>query len=315
MLLATGAASGSIAAVRNLGANGIDVGVVSSQRLTAAAWSRWVSRSYSAPPETKGDRFLERLIAIGTTSPGKILLPTSDETVWLYAANADLLKRHFCVYEPPLAVIQCILDKNLFAASAVTAGLAVLPSWDPHGIEDLQALAPTLPYPIHLNPRTHVHRLRNDKGIVVRSSIELIQQYQRFVDREERTRSSEDPLLQSAKLPILQQFVNVGSEGVLSVTGFIDRTGECFDHSPCSKDLSTILACRCWCLLRIIAGGCDAFECGSSPLSEPRLFRNSLRSSFCDSTALGSLSTSIHACSIKLGWIFAAACRFRYWPV
>jgi len=228
VLLASGSAGGTIAAVRNLGANGIDVGVISSQPLSAAAWSRWASRSYSAPPETKSHRFLERLLAIGTADPGQALLPTSDETAWLYTINADVLKQHFRVYQPSLATIRSILDKKLLAAAASRAGLAVLPSWDPHGIEELEALALTLPYPILIKPRTHVHRLRNDKGIVVHSPRELIHQYQRFVERERAARAADCRFLPDANLPILQPFVSVGAEGVLSVTGFIDRMGEFF---------------------------------------------------------------------------------------
>jgi predicted ATP-grasp superfamily ATP-dependent carboligase len=84
-----------------------------------------------------------------------------------------------------------------------------------------------LQYPILIKPRTHVHRLRNDKGVVVYSPLELINQYRRFVDRE-RVRAADTPLLRDANLPVLQQFVRVGREGVHSVTGFIDRTGELF---------------------------------------------------------------------------------------
>jgi D-aspartate ligase len=228
VLLASGSTGGTIAAVRNLGANGINVGVISSQPLSAAAWSRWASRSYSAPPETKGRRFVERLLAIGAKDPGQILLPTSDETAWLYTVNADVLKRHFRVYQPSFATINRILDKKLLAAAASKAGLAVLPSWDPHSIGDLEALAPTLSYPILIKPRTHVHRLRNDKGMVVHSPRELVSQYQRFVERERTARAADSPFLRGENLPILQPFVSVGGEGVLSVTGFIDRTGEYF---------------------------------------------------------------------------------------
>jgi D-aspartate ligase len=227
VLLASASASGTIGAVRNLGANGFEVGVLSSRLLSAAAWSRWTSRSFSAPPETKSDRFLARVLAIGMADPGKILLPTSDETAWLYTVHADVLKQHFCIYQPSLATMHRILDKKLLADAASAVGLAGLPSWDPSSKEDLEALAPTLPYPILIKPRTHVHRLRNDKGIVVHSTKELAQQYQRYVDRE-RPRAVENPLLLDAKLPLLQQFVSVGGEGVLSVTGFVDRTGEHF---------------------------------------------------------------------------------------
>lgn len=264
VLLASGSASGTIAAVRNLGANGIDVGVMSSHLLSAAAWSRWASRRHWSPPETKSCQFLERLLAIGAAEPGQILLPTSDETAWLYTANAELLNKHFRLYQPSLKTIKRILDKTQLAAAAKRVGIDVLPTWDPPNIGDLEALAPTLPYPILIKPRTHVHRLRNDKGIAAYSAEELLLCYQQFVDRERvRAVNSDMP---DADRPILQQFIDVGREGVLSVTGFIDRTGEhfvtrnstkifqrsrpvgigiCFEPLPQVTGLSDAIRCLC----------------------------------------------------------------------
>jgi D-aspartate ligase len=227
VILATAGAGGTIAAVRTLGARGVDVEIVSSERLGAAAWSRYAKRTYAAPPESDSERFLERLLAIGRDNPGRILLPTSDETAWIYAENALLLQRHFRLYHPPITTLRRILDKKLFSDAAISVGLSVLPSWDPSSLEELAALAPNLSFPILIKPRTHVHRLRNDKGVVVASPHELIRQYRAFVDREQE-RAADNPLLPDARRPILQQFVRVRSEGVLSITGFIDRTGELF---------------------------------------------------------------------------------------
>ena len=77
VLLTSAASGGTIAAVRHLGARGLDVRVVSSQRLAAAARSRRAAGSYSDPPETESNCFLDRLLAIGKADPGRILLPTS----------------------------------------------------------------------------------------------------------------------------------------------------------------------------------------------------------------------------------------------
>ncbi len=227
VLLASASSGGTIAAARHLGGNGFDVRILASHRLEPAAWSHHTARAYSAPPENESERFLERLVAIGASDPGQILLPTSDETAWLYTLHAAELGRYFRIVQPSTAVLLNILDKKLFADAAIRAGLAVLPSWDPRNIDDVTKLASTLPYPILIKPRTHVHRLRNDKGVVVYSEGELINQYQRFVDREQ-ARAGNDQLLRDANLPILQQFVRVGSEGVYSVTGYIDQTGELF---------------------------------------------------------------------------------------
>jgi D-aspartate ligase len=226
VLLASASAGGTIAAVRQLAAKGISVGVIASRRFSAAAWSRRAARRHVAPPESASPQFLEWLLAVGAADPGQILLPTSDQTAWLYTLQADLLGRYFCTYQPSIASMRRILDKKLFSDAARAAGLSVLPTWDPLELNDLVSLAPTLPYPILIKPRTHVNRLRNDKGIVVYSKSEIVGQYQRFA-RREQYRLAENPLMPDARRPLVQQFVRA-NEGVCSVSGFIDRTGELY---------------------------------------------------------------------------------------
>jgi D-aspartate ligase len=216
--------------VRHLGQSGFGVGVITSSnaRLYAAAWSRHASATYAAPPEGDSHGFLERLLAIGAAHPGQLLLPTSDETAWLYTDKAPELKQFFTLYQPSTTSMRRILDKKLLADAAVSAGLAVLPSWEPRTLVDVVALAPTLPYPILIKRRTHVHRLTNYKGIVVNSAAELVQEYERFVDREKARAAAGDPLLPDTDLPFLQQLAPRTKEGVCSITGFVDRTGELF---------------------------------------------------------------------------------------
>jgi predicted ATP-grasp superfamily ATP-dependent carboligase len=227
VLLASASAGGTIAAVRHSCRKRIRRSRPLKERLAAAAWSRGAKRSYAAPRESETERFLMRLLEIGESDPGQFLLPTSDETAWLYAKNSELLERYFRLYQPSILTQRRILDKKLLAAAAERAGVASLPSWDPQNIDELQALAPTLPYPILIKPRTHVHRLFNNKGTVARSADKLLRQYELFFVQE-KVREIESPLLWDADRRILQQFVNVGNEGVHSVTGFIDRSGEWF---------------------------------------------------------------------------------------
>jgi D-aspartate ligase len=233
VLLATASAGGTIAATRYLGRNGYKVGVISSHRLGAAAWSKYTAASYHAPPESENHLFIERLLAIGAQNPGQILLPTSDETAWLYAVNASALERYFRIAQPPISVLLNLLDKKLFADAANRAGLAVAPSWDPRSFDEVVELAPTLPYPILIKPRTHVHRLRNDKGVVVHSAVELKAKYREYIGRERLAGTNDS--LREVNWPILQRFVHVGGEGVYSVTGFINRTGELFVSRDATK--------------------------------------------------------------------------------
>jgi predicted ATP-grasp superfamily ATP-dependent carboligase len=229
VLLASASYGGTIAAVRNLSAAGLKVSVISSSRLglCAAAWSRHARRTYSGPPENENARFLERLLEIGAANPGQLLMSTCDETAWLYTERAAELAQYFCLYQPPVATMRRILDKHLFTAAAVKVGLDVLPNWEPRTSAEVAALAPGLAYPILIKRRTHVHRRTNDKGVVVRTKEELIRQYQRYLERD-RMRATGCDLAPESGLPFLQQFVNVAGEGVCSVSGFIDRSGELF---------------------------------------------------------------------------------------
>lgn len=227
-LLATASSGGTIAAVRNLASNGIETRIISSrQAFGAAAWSCRASGKYSAPPESEGSQFLERLLVIGAANPGQVLLPTSDQTAWLYTDKAASLRPLFHIYQPSKDSIRSILDKKRLSEAAARAGLHVLPNWNPQTIDDVAALAPNLPYPILVKPRTHVNRQMNDKGFVVHSASELLSHYERLVDLEQES-AVDDPLLADARRPLLQQFVSVASEGVVSITGFSDRTGELF---------------------------------------------------------------------------------------
>jgi predicted ATP-grasp superfamily ATP-dependent carboligase len=227
VLLASASSGGTIAAVRNFGKNRISAQVVSSSRLGAAAWSRYASRSYSAPLEIDHEGFLNRLLAIGKENPGIVLLPTSDETAWMFTAHAEHLGRYFRLYQPSLETIRNILDKKLLADAAVEAGVDVLPSWNPQNSDQLASLATTFSYPLLIKPRTHVQRLRNDKGVVVETPAELAEKYDRFLAREI---DQSDPHSRSidALRPLLQQFAVDGSRRVQSITGFIDRSGKLF---------------------------------------------------------------------------------------
>ncbi len=226
VLLATGSAGGTISAVRELSKHGFKVAVISDHFFCPSSWSRYTSRSYKGPPERESRLFLDLLLQIGAANPGQVLLPTSDETAWLYARNAAALEKYFRLHQPPIETIERILDKKMLSDAATEAGLCVLPTWEPRGYSDVVAAAPTLPYPILIKPRTQVRRLRNDKGMIAASKAELLENFQKFMSLEHA--DAETRFLPDTDVPLLQYFVAIGAEGVYSVTGYIDQTGEQF---------------------------------------------------------------------------------------
>ena len=224
VLLASASFGGTLASVRAFGRAGIDTHVVSSNRLSAAAWSRYATRVHSAPRETYTSDFVNRLTEIGAANPGLLLLPTSDQTAWAFTAYAATLRQHFLLYQPPLDTTRRILDKKLLADAALSAGLYPLPTWDPVSRDEVKKLSRTLPYPLLIKPRTHVGRVRNNKGVVVETASDLLRKYQDFCVREQ----VDDTLSGMDHRPVLQPFAIDGSDQIQSVTGFIDKSGELF---------------------------------------------------------------------------------------
>jgi predicted ATP-grasp superfamily ATP-dependent carboligase len=227
VLLGSASSGGTIAAMRQLSSYGVGVNVIVNHPFCPAGWSRYAKRRYAGPVEIDSTGYLDRLLAIGKSDPGQVLLPTSDELAWLYTANASLLARYFRLYQPPIETIKRILDKALLETAASIAGLAVLPSWSPQSLDELAELAPHLPYPVLIKPRTHVNRLRNDKGVVVHSPGELRTEYLRFLVSERRRFDDTLRELDSVR-PVIQKFVNIGPEGVVSISGFIGRSADVF---------------------------------------------------------------------------------------
>ena len=198
--------------------------VVGHDILAAARWSRYASRFVSCPPMQEGNRFIKWLIAYGERQPGCVLLPTSDEMVFLFAANLKLLENHFRLYQPSLQSILTILDKKLLWQACRQVGIDTLPSWFPSGEEELDILGTNLPYPVLIKPRTQVRRIRRNQGVVVRGPEDLLSSY-RAVAAQTRNPPGYDEL-SDADAPMVQQFAEEGSSAVYSVSGFIDRSGE-----------------------------------------------------------------------------------------
>ena len=229
--MSSASAGGTIAAVRCLGAQDYDVGVLYNSRLSAAVWSRYAARSFRMPRENDSASFLERLMDIGAKRPGQILLASSDETAWLYAENASTLSSRFIVHQPPVATFRRILDKSQLAAAAAKVGVATPPTWSAPEGQELAELARTLPYPILIKPRTHVQRVENSKGVIVQSDAELIRELDNFLRRESQAFGGG---AKEASRPLLQRLIRAKS-GTISITGFLDRAGELFVTRRCAK--------------------------------------------------------------------------------
>src|SRR5438128_768648 len=120
---------GTLAAVRCLGAAGIDVTVADAETFAPARWSRFTRRRLTSPSVQDPDAFMRWLLETGARGPKHVLYPTSDDVAWLYALHRDELAKHFHLYQPPVDVIYSLLNKERLRRACEVAGIEMPRTW------------------------------------------------------------------------------------------------------------------------------------------------------------------------------------------
>src|SRR5580693_2971738 len=113
MLLFDAQYYGTLAAVRALGRDGINVTVVDSTSSGLALWSRYAARRLRCPSLAGGMMpFVEWLLSLGEREPGQVIYPTSDDVSYAFASHREELARSFKLYQPDLTTMMGLLDKG-----------------------------------------------------------------------------------------------------------------------------------------------------------------------------------------------------------
>jgi len=215
---------GTLAAVRALGGRGVQVTVAGSEILAPARWSRSAHRFERAPSPREPERFLGWLLEFGRRAPGHFLYPTSDDLAWFLARHAPALRRDFLLFQPPVQTVVRLLDKKRLHAACGEVGLRTLPTWFPETTDEVARLAPSLPRPLLIKPRTQVFLRTENHGQLVEAGDDLPALHHRWLQRDRYLPGVEEdfgPL----RSPMLQEFRTTEEGGVYSVSGFIDRDG------------------------------------------------------------------------------------------
>jgi predicted ATP-grasp superfamily ATP-dependent carboligase len=223
VLLARPGYAGTVAAVRDLGRDHIAVYTLASGVLDSARWSKYVCGSVPVSRRFDPDSLLLAIQRAAPTHGGHVLLPTCDVSAWTYAAHAAQLSQHYVMYAPPLETINRLLDKTSVEEAFAHAGIGLLKSWVVRNKAELEALRDELLFPLIAKPRAHVSRSRNDKGAVVYDYAQLLASISDIEGREDVFCDDVDTTRITGYF--FQQFVDKADKGVLSVSGFIDRSG------------------------------------------------------------------------------------------
>lgn len=225
---------GTLAAARNLGSHGVSVTLGCDSWVAPARWSRHVSHSVSCP-STKDPSLIPWLMAFGARHPGHVLLPTSDETAWIFSAYANELARDFSLFSPPLSSLALLLDKKQLLATASAVGLAVPETVAPRDESEVAACGAELGFPLFVKPRAQLFGLGVGKGRRVECTTALVEAW-----REHRKHAQYNsvvlPYLSDLDYPIIQR-ASQNTERIYTVDGFIDKGGELFTTRTCWKVL------------------------------------------------------------------------------
>lgn len=214
---------GTLAAARHLQARGVPVAVADPRRFELASWSRSVSTRLRCPPTSQPGALVEWLLDFGARRPGHVLLPTNDDLAWLFACERERLGAVFQLDSPPATALAALLDKRLLHQAAVAAGLRTPLTWCPADEAEVAALAPTLPYPILLKPRTQVYSQVPSKGGRVDSPAGLVAAYRALV-----AAAGPHPVvgrIPETWRPMLQAYHPGAGDRIYELSGFIDEGG------------------------------------------------------------------------------------------
>lgn len=209
---------GTLAAVRNLGRNGVPVTIADPGRFTNSGWSKYATRSVRCPPVRETERFVSWLLAFGSRNERHVLLPTCDDTAFLYALHKQELAEHFYLAMPDVQVFHALLNKRLLMEHARAVGLLTPQSWTPSSLAEVAQLARDARFPLLIKPTTQVLFGPRMKGTMVEAREDLVPTYERLA-RDGYGRALRD-YDSSATRPIVQEFFrNAAKSGVYSLCG------------------------------------------------------------------------------------------------
>jgi predicted ATP-grasp superfamily ATP-dependent carboligase len=219
---------GTLAAARSLGRRGIRVVVADGDPLAPARWSRHVARTVDCPQiEAEPARFIDWLLSLGAREPGRVLCTSSDSIAWMFARHREELARHFRIYVPCVDAMYKLLNKWRLYEVCVDLGIGVPPTWLPNGVEDLSRVQREARFPVVIKPQTQILLFPHQKGRVVHGAGELRSLYRDFVSA-----TTHSPILREldprVTAPVVQTLVDTAREGIYSLSGFVDESGELF---------------------------------------------------------------------------------------
>ncbi len=144
----------TLAAVRALGQNRIQVTVGESTWLSMAAFSRYCHKGIVYPsPRSSPHNFLEFIHDLLAKNPFRMLLPMEEDTAYLLSGHLDTFSRLTYLPLPPRNTFKRVRNKANVIRLAEQMGIPVPQTWHIQDLSQLDDIADLLPYPVVIKPQ------------------------------------------------------------------------------------------------------------------------------------------------------------------
>ena len=213
-----GGYSCTFAAIRSLSRLGVPITLFGKQPWAAARYSRHVTHREACPALHSAEfpRWLEQRLRERSLP---LVLPTSDLLAYWLSHFRDLLDPGLARTVLPMQIALEVLHKDRFITACQRAGLDTPRAWLPESVEAVRALAPSLPYPVIVKPRSHAGVGMVTRGGVVQNAQQLLALFKPY----HRTWGGTPSLLEEhpqLRLPMIQQVLESEGGGIYSLSGY-----------------------------------------------------------------------------------------------
>jgi predicted ATP-grasp superfamily ATP-dependent carboligase len=144
----------TLAAVRALGQNHIQITVGESTWLSMSAFSRYCHKGIVYPsPRLSPHNFLEFIHDLLTKKPFRMLLPMEEDTAYLLSGHLDTFSRLTYLPLPPRNTFKRVRNKANVLRLAEQMGIPIPQTWHIQDLSQLDGIADMLPYPVVIKPQ------------------------------------------------------------------------------------------------------------------------------------------------------------------
>jgi len=188
----------TLSAVRSLGEKGLKVHIVTHKRLSPAAYSSYVNKSFFlSNPVSNRDKYREELISLIKTNNYDCVMPMDTETITIILDKMDELKNFTSIPFASKEIFDKANDKWKTYQLSCQLNIPVPKSFLPKTKEELDNILKQLNFPVIIKPRSSF----GSRGVFKANNTKEFEKYYETI----KSRYG---------LPIIQEYINKEGQGM-----------------------------------------------------------------------------------------------------